>query len=63
MEAARNAPLYRLTVRSDAEFEIWLLEVDERWARTFRRATWQLAAMTVACWAAMLALILISLND
>jgi hypothetical protein len=47
-------------MRSDAEFEAWLAEVDQHWSRKFWRATLEIALLIVLFFAAVLAIIVVT---
>jgi hypothetical protein len=49
-------------MRTDAEFEIWLSEVDLRWKQMFRRATWRMAAVIVVGQASMFAVLMVAIQ-
>lgn len=46
-------------MQSDAEFELWLEDVDRRIAAIFRRYTWRLGALIVAYHAMIVAAVVI----
>ena len=50
---------YACDVKTDAEFELWLDEFEQRISEIARRWTWRMGAIIVSYFAAMTALIVI----